>query len=184
MWMNRVDLPSAAGDCANHPAGGGRVSSGRQGTHSTSHHYLALLPSLRPQHDELTYMCVHPCSQVVAGETAGPRNEKATLTTLSNCIKSRLATYTTSMEEDLGSLDKLERLLEDLASQQKKAATGSDGKEGNGAMVDRLTALMDTTRRRVHALRVCLDDKVVFVQAATHVQERLRKVEEEGVQGP
>lgn len=128
--------------------------------------------------------CVHPCSQVVAGEAAGPRNEKATLTTLSNCIKSRLATYTTSMEEDLGSLDKLERLLEDLATQQKKAATGSDGKEGNGAMVDRLTALMDTTRRRVHALRVCLDDKVVFVQAATHVQERLRKVEEEGVQGP
>lgn len=125
------------------------------------------------------------CSQVVAGEAAGPRNEKAMLTTLSNCIKSRLATYTTSMEEDLGSLDKLERMLEDLAAQQAKAAaTGSDGKEGNGAMVDRLTALTDATRRRVHALRVCLDDKVVFVQAATYVQERLRKVEEEGVQGP
>ena len=62
-------------------------------------------------------------------------------------------------EDDRASVEKLERLLDDMAARQEQD--------------QKLAGLRCTTRRRLHALRVCLEDKVVFEQAEAMLQARV-----------
>jgi len=109
--------------------------------------------------------------QVFSGERVSLRNERATLTSLSEFLEKKLSGYSTTTEEDWQTLDKLERFLEEL----RKRAGADEGAQW------RVYELRASTFRRICASRVLIEDKLIIEQTLATVrrwQESLLAEEE------
>lgn len=131
--------------------------------------------------------------KVFRGEMVSLRNERASFTGLAAFLEKKVSSYPTAVEEDLRALEKLERVLEAAQGEESEGEMGlriglltegvthRDGRseaeknntEEGEAPRQQKAGLRRALRRRACALKVVLEDKLVFQETLSSVKHRL-----------
>eukprot|EP00624_Nannochloropsis_granulata_P003675 evm.model.NODE_28528_length_50078_cov_28.909842.18 len=131
--------------------------------------------------------------KVFRGEMVSLRNERASFTGLAAFLEKKVSSYPTAVEEDLRALEKLERVLEAAQEEESEGEMGlriglltegvthRDGRseaeknntEEGEAPRQQKAGLRRALRRRACALKVVLEDKLVFQETLSSVKHRL-----------
>lgn len=153
----------------------------------------ALMATVRMIH--LTPEEYKDVEKVFRGEIVSLRNEQASFNGLATFLEKKVSSYPTTVEEDLRALEKLERILEAAQGEEAKGEMGlrigllaeggtsgvpfrskdedAEEREGGQAPRQQKAGLRRALRRRACALKVMLEDKMVFQETLACVTHRL-----------
>lgn len=137
--------------------------------------------------------------KIFRGEMVSLQNEQASFTSLAAFLEKKVSSYPTTVEEDLRALEKLERVLEAAQGEEAEGEMGlrigllaeggthrdqqnnnAEEREEGGAPRQHKAGLRRALRRRACALKVVLEDKLVFQETLACVTYRLGELQADG----